>query len=464
MRISPPLPVSRSLAVASPYHPLVASANGNVLEIRHLDTAELLHCVTASGTAIAHIRWQTPSYGASTTTGTHSQCHLVAAASVPSNCVVIVNALTGAVVADVHDSPLVIQSLSFQGNYLLVSFEHSLGVVLYSLLNSRSTFIPFVLKPGTTLQSHASFSPCSKYIAIIAKKTGNDTVLLIDIRERNVNRTLTAPDFAGIDVVEGLKWTAFGLLVWGISESIPDTSMVVLLDANGELLDVHTMKAVAAECASTNVVKRATTVNTKVSVTMDSNLLAIAAVNGIALINALKWTLITQLDIPKLLKKPPSIFVEQPESLDSPTKMSSSSLPKHLLNVGNDLHHLSFSRDSRFLAMIPSRQKNVVLIYDIVRNALRSILVLEREVCVVKWGRGLIVSSGSPLHIWNADGVVSIDTGGTVSKVGCGLDSTVVLDAAGAFVILQDDVKGEPNEDVQRDIEDESLVCIDAVA
>ena len=230
MEYSAPTPVSRGLASPSPSTPHLAVANGNVLEIHHLPTTTLLHSVTTAD-SISHIAWGK----------TRQKKPIVAVASTPSNCVAIVDPETGSVLADVHDSPIEVASIVLSDSgYLLIAAEHTLALSVFCLQRAALiASVPFIKSRPPLVPLLYSFSPCSKFVAIVTRKDGVDGIIVIAL---NTSRVMFAVrgerDMASIQDVYGVKWLSSGnaLTFWGSPVDPSHNSAVALMSLSGKII------------------------------------------------------------------------------------------------------------------------------------------------------------------------------------------------------------------------------------
>lgn len=447
-------PVSRGLVAPSPSSEHLAAASGNCLDVYDLSTLNLLHTTTTSG-PITHLAWA-------------QNRPLLAAASTPPNTALILDATTGAVLFDIHETPLPIQALLFspQATHLLQTVPHGLPATLHKLSATRRP--TFLAGPAPGL---SAYSPTSPHLAYL---TSSNALHIVSLS------THTATSHTPNLHATTLHWTRAGLLLLGKSTHPAPATALSLYSTSGTLLmtgDPFSMHATRLEPPLPTRAPppkfSAPPGHAAVAVNHAGTLAALAGHDGaLRLVNLALWAGVAVLpfDCPVVDgAKPPVVFRETgAEEENVPGNGSEmlqdgrvcfevvDCLAEPTVAVGgiggkngrSGLSRLAFSGSGRFLAARSETRRGVVFVWEVCAVRLAAVLILRREVRAVAWAPGedrlAVVCGGEFVYVWREAGAaaVRVRDGGSgkafcASKAFWGGDGKiVVVDGVGAKAFL----------------------------
>ncbi|KAI0566882.1 WD40/YVTN repeat-like containing protein [Gracilaria domingensis] len=456
MEYSAPTPVSKGLVSPSPRSPLLACANGNVLEIHHTHTSALHHSITTAA-PITHLSWA------------FSQHHgeLVAAASAPTNCVVIVAAESGTVLSDILDTPLRISSVHFSpGLSPVLAVLYERGVALNIFCPFRAVHLGMLPLPKLYRSAWVhDFSACGNMLVTVSRKKGRDTLCIIACKTAQVLRSMRLDENIGINDIVGIKCLRnnAGIVVWG--SPTDHEHSYAFLSWSGRIMFHHSPEA--------HVPSRITSVRS-VKFNGAHSIMAICAFDDLlSLIDIHRWALIKQFahrspDISEL--HPPIVYRERSKSIqnseNSPPNSNASRIPRarrsvrsrsksaskekkkavrasyfEIVNSENEVEitkrvrtfsqkstaiggvsMCEFAPNGRYIATRTESASNVVYVWDVLNLCLSTLLILEQDVTCFKWSnvsndpkRNIddcqlaIVCGGDCLYLWKAGGAASLN-------------------------------------------------------
>lgn len=190
----------------------------------------LLHTTTSTD-PITHISWgHSPLLG-----------HLVAAAaSSPSNCIVVIRAQSGEAVTDVHESPLALASihLSSHGHLLMVA-EHGLCLTAVSVDSAkRVAVLPFIKPRGHT---GAVYDVCQsgRFAAVVTMKDGVDGLCVLNLHTgRVVLVKRGAKQLGGVADIVGVRWVVDErtVLIWGSATDANGYGAIAMVALTGAVM------------------------------------------------------------------------------------------------------------------------------------------------------------------------------------------------------------------------------------
>ncbi|CAN8074061.1 unnamed protein product [Agarophyton chilense] len=456
MEYSAPTPVSKGLVSPSPRSPLLACANGNVLDIHDTHTSALDHSITTAA-PITHLAWGL------------SQRHgeLVAASSSPANCVVVVAAQSGSVLSDILDTPLRISSVHFSKG------EEPLLVVLYERGVALNIFCPFRAIHLATLPFPKlyrstwvhDFSQCGNLLVTVTRKNTRDTLCIIACKTAQVLRSVRLDDSIGISDIVGIKCLRnnAGIVVWG--SPTDHAHSFAFLSWSGRILFHHS--------PFQDIPSRVTSVR-NIAFNAAHSIMAISAFDDIlTLVDIHRWILIKQLahrspnisDVhPPVIYRERSKLIKQNENSSAHTNVSR--IPRarqgvrsrnnnviktkkkevrsscfEIVNSENEVEitkrvrtfsakgtafggvsMCDFSPNGRYIATRTESASNVVYIWDVINLCLYTLLILEQDVTSFQWNNAsddlkrddencqlAIVCAGDCLYLWKAGGAASLN-------------------------------------------------------
>lgn len=246
MEYTPPTAISRGLAVLSPTDTLIASANGNVLELHDITTNGRIHELTTAA-PITHIVWASTNSPASLTSqvaDTPSCKHpFLAVASRGGNVVVLTAAAVP--VADIHNGRLEIAWLSLASpSRLLIGYEHGFGVALYDvdpISPSLITFLPYAIRPPPVSPFTAAtrvVSPCGLYTVLVVRDrridTNPDVLLVLTLTNAKTIARVSGP--AGLSYIDGIKWAGNAIVIWGYTDLASSSHRAATLSVTGKVV------------------------------------------------------------------------------------------------------------------------------------------------------------------------------------------------------------------------------------
>lgn len=434
MEYSNLIAMSRGLVLPCPTSPLLAAANGNCLDVYDQHTLALQHTTTTAD-AITHLCW-----GGSPDLGP-----LLAAASTPSNSVVVVRADTGRVVLDVHDSPVAPASLRLTARgHLLLAAEHGLSLTIIHVERARRVAVlPFVKLCPASRAALASVDPDARAVAIVTRKNAVDglCVVCLDTGRRTMARR--GPDqMAGIRDVAGVEWTRAGILLWGAAADPLRHHAIALLTKGGRVLMSGDPASPAAfrmgvDCVAAELGPGAEERHDApgeeqgcalgidaVACCKDGSLLAIGGRDGrLRIVNAALWLQLACVShaTPEVDDTaPPVIFRERTKAVPCEAENASQAgnvirdgagdgakdegsqgsyfevvmcsgaveISKRLRSVSRRRQGVSFAAFSACGGLLASRcdrAGNVVLVWDVRQLRLLAVLILEQDARCVQW-------------------------------------------------------------------------------
>lgn len=438
--------ISRGLAVICPTQPLIASANGNVLQIHNGLTTTLVESITTAG-PITSLTW---------TSGTPA---LLAAGSSPGGNVVVVNA-DGDVIADIHDGRLEIAWLVLcnQGR-LVIGYEHAIGVAIFDLHRGRLlSFVPNATRASKDVSvASRCVSPCDRYIALAVHTSAwQHSITVVSTLDGSV--LMTARHAGDIARIATIRWLApTTLLVTGRHDTSVYATASILLTVRGDALphalhgrmDVVPIRQLAQH--------------------PNSALAALGCDHGrVRLLDTARRRLLCELrhalpraDADADADAPPLVFRERRTDTRAafdvvrsadylPLGRASRSDGTSALPHGadgrprNDVRWLAFSPDGAFLACRCEGAANVLLIWDVCALRVAIVLVLRDAIVAARWnsssagkGKGggdndgegededdgkdkggrmptLAVACGGPwIYLWQSHGAAAVHIGGS---------------------------------------------------
>lgn len=415
MECSVPTPISRGLAVESPTLNMVAVANGNVLEVHNLNTTTLRHSITTAD-SISHIVWGTCAEKKS----------LVAAASTPSHCVVVVDPEDGRVIADVHASPLVIASISLRFGYLLQTAEHGVALSIVSVLRARETAqIPFVkLRAGG--RAHVAWSGCGRYVGVITRRDGVDGIVIVSAGTGQVRLSLRdGKGVGGLSSLAGLRWLPCNrLLVWGGGRVVRGGGMA-LISLDGKVVRTKLKRWEETDGVGLGI--------RGVAVSSCGRLVAMGGYDGvIRLVDVANWGVIKPFSLvtPEVSEtEPPTVFREMETESGKGTFFEV--VQGGLIEIGKRIRtaaksgvnafgvcSVDFSACGAFLAARSAHAANVVLIWEVKKLRLAAMLVLQTDVSCMRWSGGsaplglAVCCAGDSVYLWRRGGAAAVMVSG----------------------------------------------------
>lgn len=447
-------PISRGLVLPSPTTPYLASASGNCLDIHDITTLTLLHTTTASG-PITSLHWaHSPTLGA-----------LVCAATTPPNTALVLQAQTGTVLHDLHETPLSTISLTLSptATHLIQTFEHSLTTVIHNLIPHRKLTLQYPKHPS--LIAH---SPCRRYLALVTRKNSTDGLLVLHLPTFSTTFSLRGPSsLAGISAISGLSWPKAGILIWGSPTDPLSHRALALFDRTGTLLmtgDPSTESAIRLASASIEQPRPPPFAANPLGIcaVAVNNSGTLAAVTGhdrrLRLVNLATWMQVGEFahDSPVVDDvAPPVIFRETLKHVDDDEEHETeASAENRSVNITEQhppkalkrsyfevvdclsmptiaiqkrpraasktpttgISHVAFSSEGLYLASRSDEKRNVVFVWDVAQVRLASVLVLREDARSLAWSRTngedgpvlAVVTGGEYVYIWRRSGAAAV--------------------------------------------------------
>lgn len=416
MEYSHPVSISRGLAFLSPTHPVIASANGNVLQLHDIPSNSLITSIPTAG-PIIRMAWS------------YEGPPFLAAVSHPAGNIVIVDA-SGEVIADIHGGQLDVSWVAVSGlGKLVVGYEHDFGVGIFNFLQKKQpVFIPFARRvvPEGVLVPRV-ISPCDNFaVTVIRSAKWQDSLSIINLTDGSIIRTIPNP--AGISRIAGFRWVANRVLLWGRAEDETDDNKVALLSVRGDILSggktIQDTDPVVIQTASSD----------------DSSMLVVLGLQqaGIRLFDSVRWRFIRDFNhkSPEILPTAPPLVLREHRRCDNHDESiicSAFEIVECDTNVeigratcadgtvGNDdrdnkgVRWCEFSRDGRYIASRDEASRHVIMIWDVHFVRLALLLIFKDEVLSIKWsnkGSRLAIGCGGPwVYLWDSKGAAAVRIG-----------------------------------------------------
>lgn len=415
MQYTTPVSISRGLAVLSSTHSIVASANGNVLQLHDVSSNSLIVSMPTAG-PLTHLVWSTKGPP------------VLAAVSSPKGNIVIVSG-SGKVIADIHGGQLevswvVVSSLG----RLVVGYEHSIGVAIFNFVEDKlSTFIPFACRVSAKgVLVPRVVSSCDLFAALIIRSTQwQDTLSIVSLSDGRI--VCSIPNPAGISRIAGLRWLGDAILVWGRHGDQVEDDSIALLSIKGDVL-------------SDKDIQDADPVIIRTTCGDDATMLVGLGCqeSKIRIFDAVCWRLIRDLHHKSpetFVTAPPAIFRERLKRdknnrraitstfdiVECDTAVEIGRAKRADGTVGSDDRDgkgvllCEFSRDCKYIASRDESARHVVMIWDVHSVRLIVVLILSAEVLTLKWSnhdsRLALGCGGAWVYLWDQSGVAAVRVG-----------------------------------------------------
>lgn len=414
MELSDAVPASRGLASVSPCGGLIATAHGSVLQVRELQSMDLLHAAEAAD-ALSVITWGRSSNGTEP---------WVAAASVRARAALVMEAISGEIVADIFVGDMGVAALSLSNaGFLLVFAQHALGVTVIDVGRAKQT--AFLTYRHSVLSSNAHcWHPHGRFAAMLGD--AND-VFVVDAASGAV--VACVEHIANISRPAGVRWTTpTAIFVWADAFDESGTHAVALLAPDGRV--IHSGRAPRAHDTVYDVGDEEALGLQHVTISRDGRIIALCAHDGtIRVICATRWVELCVLHVSHPIfeaSTPPTIFQERRRvhrrTASTLELITSSDAHIPLSTTASGIHLIALSADGSLLAVVGDATPHVILIWQ--RGRILAALLLLHPVSALHWSHAgsnvlIALSGGDQAFLWKRSGaaVLRIDDALAARKV-----------------------------------------------